>query len=203
MDSDRGRPPDPAALERVRRDLAELGSAAASAPEVPPAVTARVVAALRAEPAHSIRPPRLHRLQTLALFVGIGAALLAVVLGATMLTRGPEPTFSRGPTADQITVSRPSGAIPLTDPQILDLLSRPADFGPLADPQRRASCLDGLGFSAATTVLGAQPLNISGMPAVMLLLPGNAPDAVVAMVVEPNCNAAHTGLLADTTVTRP
>ena len=37
----------------------------------------------------------------------------------------------------------------------------------------------------------------------MMVLPGDTPEAVVAMVVEPNCNAAHTGLLANTVVTRP
>jgi hypothetical protein len=83
------------------------------------------------------------------------------------------------------------------------LLTRTADYGPLADPQRRASCLDGLGYSAATKVLGAVPLDMGGKPAVMMLLPGDTPQAVVAKVVEPTCNAAHTALLADTEVNRP
>jgi hypothetical protein len=203
MDSGSDEDPDPARLERVRHELAELGTDAASAPDVPPHVTARVAAALRAQPAHSVRPPRLRRLQMLGVVAGLGAALAGVIVGASTLSRGPEPTRSTGPTAQHITVSRPAGAIPLSDPQIVAVLSHAPDYGPLADPQRRASCLDGLGYSAATTVLGAATLDMAGRPAVMLLLPGDTADAVVAMVVEPNCNAARTGLLANTVVTRP
>jgi anti-sigma-K factor RskA len=45
-----------AALDRVRRELADLGTGDASAPEVPAEVTARVGTALQAAPPH--RPPR-------------------------------------------------------------------------------------------------------------------------------------------------
>jgi hypothetical protein len=204
MDGGAGYQPDPVALERVRRDLAELGTDEASAPEVPPAVTARVIAALRAQrgPAHSIRRG-LPRLQVIALVIGLGAAVAGVVLGGLMLVRDPVPTRSTGPTAESITVSRPPRVIPLSDPQIVALLSRAPDYGPLTDPHRRASCLDGLGYSAVTQVLGAQPIDMYGRPAVLMLLPGDTPKTVQAMVVEPSCNAAHTGLLADTVVTRP
>ncbi len=182
----------------------ELEADADSAPDVPPLVTSRVVAALRSQPAHSVHRPRLGRLQVVGLIVGLGAALIAAIVGAVMLSRGPAPTYC--PRADgraHHRVSRPAADIPLSDAQILGLLSHPPDYGPLADPQRRASCLDGLGYSAGVEVLGAGPVEMHGRPAVMLLVPGDKPDAVVAMVVEPNCNAAHTGLLADTAVTRP
>lgn len=194
---------DPAVLDRVRRGLADLASDEDWAPDVPQAVTARVVTALRGEPAHSIRRPRLLRPQKLGLLVGVGAALLGVIVGAVMLTRDDAPVWSGGPTAESITVSPPGSTIPLSDAEIVEFLSRPPDYGPLTDPQRRTSCLDGLGYSAATEVLGATPLNMYGRQAVLLLLPGEAPEAVVALAVEPNCNAAHTGLLADTVITRP
>jgi hypothetical protein len=42
-----------------------------------------------------------------------------------------------------------------------------------------------------------------GRPGVLMLMPGDTPHAIVALVVEPNCSSAHTGLLADTLVTRP
>jgi hypothetical protein len=42
-----------------------------------------------------------------------------------------------------------------------------------------------------------------GRPGVLMLLPGDTADAVVAVVVEPDCSAAHTGQLARTVVTRP
>lgn len=108
MDGDRGAAPDPEALERVRRDLADLGADAASAPEVPAAVTARIVSTLRAEPAHSVRRPRLSRPQVIALVIGAVAAVVAAIVGVAMLAREPAPAFPHGPTAELITVSRPA-----------------------------------------------------------------------------------------------
>ena len=185
-----------AGLDRVRRDLADLGSDESSAPVVPATVTARIGTAL-----HAARPtPRLRRL---GLITGLGAVLVAVIVGAVMLTRDPGPTWSAGPTAQKITVSRAPQQMPLSDAQILELLSSSPDYGPLADPQRRASCLSGLGYSADTTVLGARPVNVDGTAGVLILLPADTPKGVLALVVEPNCSSAHTGLLAHTAVTRP
>jgi hypothetical protein len=205
MDSGAGQEPDPVAIDRVRRDLAELGTDAASAPDVPPSVTARVGAALRAasQPAHAARRP-LSLLQRAGLIVGIFAAVAGIVGGGLMLMRDPgTPTWPAGPTAKSITVSHPSPGFPLSDPQLVALLSRSPDFGPLAAPQQRASCLDGLGYSATTQILGAQRVDMSGRPAVLMLLPGETPGTVVALVVEPGCSSAHTGLLADRLITRP
>ena len=129
-----------AALDRVRRDLADLGTDDASAPEVPAEVTARVGTALQAAPPH--RPPRepahsvrhTPRWQVVRLVAGVGAAVVGVVVGALMLMRDPAPTRSAGPTAESITVSRPATQLPLSDPQIVGLLSHSPDYGPLADP---------------------------------------------------------------------
>jgi len=185
-----------AGLDRVRRELADLGADESSAPDVPAAVTARIGAAL-----HADRPAsKVHRL---GLVIGLGAVLSAVVLGAVMLTRDPAPTWSSGPTAEKITVSRPPQRMPLSTPQIIELLSSGPDFGPLADPQRRASCLSGLGYPADTTVLGAQPVHVDGTAGVLIVLPADTPKAVLALVVDANCGPAHTGLLARTAVTRP
>ena len=86
-----GRDPDAAemlaALDRVRGELTHLGVDAASAADVPAAVTARIGAALHAQPphgrvggpAHSIR--HTSRWQLVALIAGVGAALVGVVLG--------------------------------------------------------------------------------------------------------------------------
>lgn len=195
---------DPASA-RVRDELARLGRDEASAPEVPAAVTARVGAALRAAgegPAHSVRRPRLGRLQVLALVVGAGAALAAVVIGVAMLADDPPARPDTGPTARSITVSPPPRAMPLPDAELLALLGRPPDYGPLADPQLRATCLAGLGYSAVPP-LGARPVDVDGRPGVLMLLPGDAPDTVAALLVPPNCTAAHTGLLASTVLRRP
>jgi hypothetical protein len=192
---------DPAVVERVRRDLAALGSDEASAPDVPPEVTERVLATLRAEAVHTVARPPLRRLQVIGLVVGLGAAVTAVIVGAVMLNRPEPPTFPAGPTAEMLTVERPA-AIPLPRPQIIELLSRTPDYGPLTDPRRRGSCLSGLGYPPGTTVLGARPLDVRGQPGVLLLLPGDSPDDFVAVAVEPGCSAAHTGLLAKSLLTR-
>lgn len=198
-----------AALDRVRRDLTDLGNDEASAPEVPAAVTAHVGAALQAappqrpagQPTHSVR--HTPRWQLVGLVAGVVAAVVAAVVGGLMLTRDPAPTRSAGPTAERITVSRSATDLPLSDPQIVGLLSHSPDYGPLADPQQRASCLAGLGYSAATPVLGAQPVDMRGQPAVLMVLAADTPRKLLALVVQPDCNAVHTGLLANTLVTRP
>jgi hypothetical protein len=201
MDDGRDEDGDPA-LARVRSELAHLGSDASSAPEAPAEVTARVGAALRSAgrgPVHSVRPPRLRR-RRLGLCVGVCTALVGVLVGVGMLSDSAAPTVSRGPTARMITVPTPMPNIPLSDPQILALLDAPPDYGALADPQRRAACLDGLGYGAATAVLGARRLDVAGKPAVLLVLP--APDAVTAVLVEPDCSAAHAGVLARKQISR-
>jgi hypothetical protein len=91
----------------------------------------------------------------------------------------------------------------MTDPEVLDLLDKPADLGPLADPQRRASCLSGLGYPTSASVLGARPLAVGARPGVLVLLPGEAPRAVNAVVVGLNCSSVDTGLLAERVVIRP
>jgi hypothetical protein len=198
-----------AALDRVRRDLAALGTDDASASDVPAELTARVGAALQAapphrptgQPKHSVR--HTPRWQLVALVAGVGAAVIGIVVGAVMLVRDPAPTRSAGPTAESITVSRPATKVPLSDPQIVGLLSDSPDYGPLADPQQRASCLSGLGYLAATPVLGARPVDMGGRPAVLMVLAADTPRKLLALVVEPDCNSAHSGLLANTLVSRP
>lgn len=152
-------------------------------------------------PTHSVRhtPPW----QVAGLVAGVGAAVVGAVVGAVTLVGNPVPTRPGVPTAKSITVSRPVSDVPLPDPQIVGLLSRTPDYGPLADPQRRASCLSGLGYSAATPVLGGRPVDMQGRAGVLLVLAADTPRTLLALVVAPDCNSAHTGLLANTRVTRP
>lgn len=196
---------DPA-VERVRRGLARLAHDEASAPDVPPGVAERVGAALRAarEPTHAVERPRLRRVHVLGLVIGLAAVVTGVVIGTSMLVRDPAPQFSRPePTAERITVSRPPPTVPLTGPELAGLLSAPPEYGPLADPGRRAGCLEGLGHPASTPVLGARTVTMGGRPAVVLLLPARTASDVVAVVVDAGCHAAHSGLLAETVVKRP
>ena len=200
------------ALNRVRRDVAVLGTDASSAPAVAPAVVDGIGAALRTQrpepdrsrPAHTVRSGRLPRSARIAVAVaGLAAAVVAVWLGTAALINAPTPTPSRPTTVEHITVSRPPVMIPMSDQQILTLLDRRPDFGPLSDPQRRASCLTGLGYPADAQVLGARQVEITGRAAVLLLLPGDTPGAVTALAVAPTCSSADTGLLADRIVKRP
>jgi hypothetical protein len=194
------------ALNRVRRDIAALGADESSAPDVAPGVVDGVVAALRREQpaAHTIGRGRLPRRARLAVAVaGLVAVVAAVWLGTSALITSPAPTPSRPTTAEHITVSRPPMTIPLSDQQILDLLGAKPDFGPLADPQRRTSCLAGLGYPADARILGARPVQIVGRPAIVLVLPGDTPGTVSALAVSPTCSSADTGLVADRIVNRP
>lgn len=197
-----------AGLDTVRRRLAELGTDERSAPEVPPDVTAAMAQALRTAPqaappdsGHALARPRLSRAQWAGLVVGVCAVAAAVVLGVLTLTGDPGPAFPPGPTAEQITVERSAG-FPLSDEELRDALTQPAEFGPLTDPQRRASCLTGLGHSPTEEVLGGRLLAVSGRPGVLLLLPDGASEQLSAVVVAPTCSASHTGLLAETVLAR-
>jgi hypothetical protein len=205
-----------AALDRVRREMADLGTDSASAPDIPAEVTARIGAALRAEPppgnrvvgltgqrtSHSVHGPTF-RWRTAAAVAGIVAAVAAIGVGTMVLLRDdPAGMPTAGPTASFITMSPPPGSGPVTNEEILALLTRPPDLGPLADPQRRASCLAALGYSTRSSVLGARPLDVNGRPGVLLLLPGDMPRRINAVVVAPNCSAADTGLLASTVINR-
>jgi len=191
-----------AALNRVRGDVAALSSDGSSAPEVDPAVVNRIGAALRAQ--HAVRRGGLPRSARLAVaLTGLTAVAVAAWLGTRALITAPASTTSRPTTIEHITVSRPPESIPLSDQKILALLDHAPDFGPLTDPRRRASCLSGLGYPANARVLGARPIDIAGHPAVLLVLPGDAPGNVKAVAVAPTCSAANTGLSADRIVTRP
>jgi hypothetical protein len=190
------------ALNRVRGDVAALSNDGSSAPEVDPAVVNRIGAALRAQ--HAVRRGGLPRSARLAVaLTGLTAVAVAAWLGTRALITAPTSTTSRPTTIEHITVSRPPQTIPLSDQQILALLDHEPDLGPLTDPRRRASCLAGLGYPANARVLGARPIDIAGHPAVLLVLPADAPGNVKALAVAPTCSAANTGLSADRMLTRP
>ncbi len=84
------------------------------------------------------------------------------------------------------------GAVfPVSDAELRAALSEPQDLGPLADPQRRGSCLTGLGYSPTLQVLGGRPLDVPGWRGVLLLVPGGNAEQINAVLVEPTCSAAH------------
>src|SRR6202012_1480925 len=172
----------------ARQSMASLSSDGASAPEVDPAVVNRIGAALRAQ--HAVRRGGLPRSARLAVaLTGLTALGVAARLGTRALITAPAPTTSRPTTIEPITVSRPPLTIPLSDQQILALLDHEPDFGPLTDPRRRTSCLSRLGYPANARLLGARPIDVAGHPAVLLVLPGDAPGNVKALAVAPTCSA--------------
>ena len=181
-------------FDRLRADLAQLASDS-SAPDVPGPVTARVIGALRAAP-----PARRKHAVRVSAAIGTAAMVAAAGLGTVMLARSDSSSTSRS--AQHLGTAPPPVTVPLSDDEILGLLDRSPDLGPLADTRRRSSCLSGLGYSA-DSVLGAQQVDVDGAPAVLLALPGDTPDTVLALAVRANCSAADTGLLADTSIRRP
>jgi hypothetical protein len=190
------------ALNRVRREVAALGAEPSTAPDVDADTVNRIGGTLRAQ--HTVERGGLPRSARLAVAAtGLVAVAVAVWLGTRALITPPTSTPSRPTTINHITVSRPPATIPLSDQQILALLDDRPDFGALADPHRRASCLTGLGYPADARVLGARPVEIGGRPAVLLLLPADAPGALSALAVAATCSSVDTGLSADRTVHRP
>jgi hypothetical protein len=196
-----------AALDQVRRDLAGLD--ATPAPETPAEVTAQIGAALRAAQPGRPGPPThaaSHQIpwRRTAAVLGVTAAAAGIGVGTVVLLDDSEhpPASATGPTAEYLKAPRHSG-MPLPDRQIVGLLSRAPNLGPLADAAHRDSCLRGLGYATDTPVLGATTLDSDGGPQVVLVLPGTAPKTVMALLVTAKCNAADAGLLADAVLTQP
>ncbi|MDT5339935.1 MAG: hypothetical protein QOD90_5440 [Mycobacterium sp.] len=189
-----------AALDRVRREVAELGSDQASASDVPTELAARIGSALRSE-APLATTPRASTLRPrhIAAAAGVAAVIAAGAVGTAMLLGSGSAGDARtsGPS-----VAAPAG-LPLSASQLDELLSQPPDLGELADPQRRVSCLSGLGYPTSTSVLGAKPLTVNGRPGLLLLLPGDVPGRIDAIVVGPNCSSVDTGLVVSSVVNRP
>ncbi|HTY28678.1 MAG TPA: hypothetical protein VMD51_11135 [Mycobacterium sp.] len=148
---------------------------------------------------HAARPAANTR-RLVAAVVGAAALLAAIGIGTAALLRSSGTAPSVRVSANTITVTP---TVPLSDRDVVALIGRSPVFGPLADPKRRAACLSALGYPGSLQVLGAEPLHVDGRAAIVLVLPGEHPDEVVAVAVAPNCSAVDTGLIADTTVRRP
>ncbi len=144
--------------------------------------------------------PTLSTARRTAAVLGGAAVVAAVGVGSFALVHAPGPVRSTPSSAQHITVTP---TVPLPEPELLALLRRPPDYGALTAPGRRAACLTGLGYPASTRVLAARPLEVEGQPGVLLIVPGADDAGLSVVVVAPNCSAADTGLLAQTTVSRP
>jgi hypothetical protein len=135
--------------------------------------------------------------------IGVVAVGVAAVIGTQTSARDRGTVFPATPSASRITVAvLPQPAFPLSDAQLRAALAAPPDLGPLGDPRRRADCLAGLGYATDLEILGGRPVEVSGRPGVLMLLPGATAGQVAAVAVAPSCDAAHTGLLAETVLGR-
>ena len=165
----------------------------------------------RVEPTHTVTPastaraaharrPAIRTGRLVAAGVGVVAVLAAVGVGTAALLKSAGPTASTLTSASLITVTP---KMPISSRELNALVARSPDFGPLADPKRRAACLSALGYPGSVQVLGAETLQVDGQPAIVLVLPGDQPDVLIGVTVAATCSSVDTGLIADTTVRRP
>jgi hypothetical protein len=168
----------------------------------------RVTGVVGDRPAHARSPwPRVGRWRLTAAVAGLAAVVGLAGFGTYALLHAPDQVTSTPESVRYITATP---EVPLNDAEVLALLRQPPDYGRLADPVRRASCLSGLGYPATATVLGARQVDVDGEHGVLLVLsrdddddPDNDPDdSVAAVAVAPHCSAADTGLLAERLVRR-
>jgi hypothetical protein len=151
-------------------------------------------------PAAHARHPGIRRGRLIAAGVGAAAVLAAIGVGTAALLTSTGPTASTLTSASMITVTP---RMPISSRELNALISRSPDFGPLTEPKRRAACLSALGYPGSVQVLGATTLQVDGVPAVVLVLPGDQPDVIIGVTVAATCSSVNTGLIADTTVRRP
>lgn len=74
-------------------------------------------------------------------------------------------------------------------------------IGRLTDPRLRSDCLSANGYAEGTTVLGARSATVGSRRGTLLLIPGDRPPIVIALVLGDRCSASNPDLLAVTTVT--
>lgn len=129
----------------------------------------------------------------------VAVAVIAIPHGST--TPGgaiaePPPTVGSGATGtapvalrgDQLTATTAASA-----------LGR-SDYGPLADPTRRAACLTANGVDADRTPAGAMRVTLDGKPGILLVLTTGKLAQYRLLVVGSDCAAGHPDTLANTVI---
>jgi hypothetical protein len=100
-------------------------------------------------------------------------------------TGGGSPVALRG---DQLTATTAASA-----------LGR-SDYGPLADPTRRAACLAANGVDANRTPAGAMRVTLDGKPGILMVLTTGKLAQYRLLVVGSDCAAGHPDTLANTVI---
>lgn len=115
-----------------------------------------------------------------------GAVSLNAVLGSNAVPGTPQ-AGAPAPSAAPPPLNLGSGGL---GPQALAVLGR-HDLGPLSDEAVLAGCLQANGLPAATMVLGAAPVLLTGKQGILLLLPTGRAAVFSALVVGPECSAQN------------
>lgn len=162
--------------------------------------------------AHSVTAPRTARAAHAARsgvwpsWLAAGIVLSGLGGAAVFAAIGSGDRIPSSPASARLITAAPR--VPLSPTELMALTTLPPEFGPLADPTRRASCLSELGYPASSVPLGARTVTLAGRPAVVLVLPGDRSGEIVGVAVGEDCGGtpqprARARPIADTTVPRP
>ncbi len=181
-----------AALDQAAADLAELDGDIEPMPDL---VAARLRNAVRAEGAVPT-PPR-----STARFAAAAAVALVLGMGAFVGFDHSTPPSTEG-TTGQSALPAPievaDGTVPRSQARAV---RGTMVVGRLTDPRLRSDCLSANGYAAGTALLGSSPARVGERRGTLLLISGDRPPNVIALVVGDRCSAANPDLLAVTTVT--
>ncbi|MGC0366731.1 hypothetical protein ABH922_004715 [Rhodococcus sp. 27YEA15] len=175
-------------LEAVTRLLGTLDTGEQPNDAIPPAVAARVHAALRGHVADTApTAPVVPLRRTRAAWALAAAAVIAVAFVVVfVVARSDEP--SENIVAHTVTNASPTPDSDSGTASLLALVGA-TDLGPLEDPVTLAGCLRANGVDESRKVLGSGQVRIDGVPATVLLLSGRVPRQITALTVGTACSA--------------
>jgi hypothetical protein len=183
------------ALDLTRAELTALGTS--PAPPMPAHLAARLDAALAAAAGTHVAPvldlarARKKRNQRVGWVAGVLVAAAAAAVAVIAIPHGG--TTGGRPSAVGTPVTS------LNSATLTAALGR-SDYGPLADPTRRAACLAANQQDPNQTPAGAMQVTLAGKPGVLLVLTTGKLAQYRLLVVGPNCAAGNPDRLAEAVV---
>jgi len=182
------------ALDAVQERLRGLADADADAPGEP--MPAEVAMRLDDAVLGAVRAHKRRRRMFAGAVVGAAAAVVAVV--AVVVVGGADSSTDGTAPVTPIAVG-PDDAAAL-EPDTLRSLVGSTDLGPLSDDRALADCLAANGIDPAGPVLGSKTIEYGDRDAVVLLVPGEVPPQLTALVVGTDCDATHPETLYVTSI---
>ncbi|WP_148302111.1 hypothetical protein [Tomitella biformata] len=194
-----------AALDTTAAELRTLGGPVEPMPEFVAARLQRTLLALPAAADDAASPPVAQRRGPWSrLTVVAAAAAAAIVVGAGWFVglgqfggTPPEPPVAAPPATIAGTLDLPDGTVP---PSAALAVQGSTVMGRLSDARLRSDCLSANGYAADTTLLGAVQAKVGDRLGTLLLIPGDRPPIVIALVLGDRCSASNPDLLAVNTV---